>query len=260
MNRKVLLVWSWLLAALAIASIAVVVGGRMAEQTRRIGLLKAVGGTPGIVAAVLLAENLLLALAAAVIGLAARELVSPLLTNPGTGLHGSPGTPPLNAASAAIVIIVAAGVAPAATVPPAIRGARTSTIRALNNPARPPSRLPDVIEFSVRLPVPLLLGLRLAARRPRRTALTAAGITVAVAMIVTVMTLHHTLALRDQQPTTGPGMSAGSNHAGPLIHVVSVMSAILLILAAITTIFTTWATVIDAERPTALARALGATP
>jgi putative ABC transport system permease protein len=32
------------------------------------------------------------------------------------------------------------------------------------------------------------------------------------------------------------------------------------VLAAINAIFTTWATVIDAQRPTALARALGATP
>ena len=37
----------------------------MAEHTRRIGLLKAVGGTPGLIAAVLLAENLVLALLAA---------------------------------------------------------------------------------------------------------------------------------------------------------------------------------------------------
>ena len=37
------LVGSWLLALLAVASVAVLVGGRMAEQTRRVGLLKAVG-------------------------------------------------------------------------------------------------------------------------------------------------------------------------------------------------------------------------
>ena len=37
----------------------------MAEQTRRVGLLKAVGGTPGLTAIVLLAENLVVALVAA---------------------------------------------------------------------------------------------------------------------------------------------------------------------------------------------------
>ena len=48
LDQKVLLIGSWLLAMLAIASIAVLVGGRMAEQTRRVGLLKAVGGTPAL--------------------------------------------------------------------------------------------------------------------------------------------------------------------------------------------------------------------
>jgi putative ABC transport system permease protein len=35
---------------------------------------------------------------------------------------------------------------------------------------------------------------------------------------------------------------------------------VLVVLAGITAIFTTWATVIDVQRPTALTRALGATP
>jgi putative ABC transport system permease protein len=65
---------SLLLGLLAAASVAVLVGGRMAEQARRVGLLKAVGGTPGLVAAVLLAENLFLALIAAAAGLAAGRL------------------------------------------------------------------------------------------------------------------------------------------------------------------------------------------
>ena len=68
-EQQVLAPGAWLAALLAIASVAVLAGGRMAEQTRRVGLLKAVGGTPGLTAVVLLAENLLLALLAAGIGL-----------------------------------------------------------------------------------------------------------------------------------------------------------------------------------------------
>ena len=64
-EQQVLAPGAWLAALLAIASVAVLAGGRMAERTRRIGLLKAVGGTPGLIAAVLLAENLVLALLAA---------------------------------------------------------------------------------------------------------------------------------------------------------------------------------------------------
>ena len=45
-----------------------------------------------------------------------------------------------------------------------------------------------------------------------------------------------------------------------MTHLVWILGAVLVVLAGLNVIFTTWATVIDAERPTALARALGATP
>src|SRR6202035_4361529 len=66
-----------LLGVLALASVAVLVGGRLAEGTRRVGLLKATGGTPGLVAATFLAENLFLALVAAVIGVLACSPAAP---------------------------------------------------------------------------------------------------------------------------------------------------------------------------------------
>src|SRR5262249_12813034 len=162
-----------LLAILAIASIAVVVGGRMAEQTRRVGLLKAVGATPRLVAVILLAENLLLALTATVVGLAAGQLIVPVLTNPRSGLIRGPPSPPLTPVSVLEVALVAVAVAVGATLAPAIRGARTSTIRALTDPAHPPRRRPWLIALSARLPVPLLLGVRLVARRVRRSVFTA---------------------------------------------------------------------------------------
>ena len=84
---------AWLAGLLAIASVAVLAGGRMAERTRRVGLLKAVGGTPGTVAVVLLAENLVLALVAAAAGLAIGWLAAPLVASPGAALVGTPGAP-----------------------------------------------------------------------------------------------------------------------------------------------------------------------
>jgi putative ABC transport system permease protein len=258
-DRKVLLIASWLLAMLAIASIAVVVGGRMAEQTRRVGLLKAIGATPRLIAVVLLAENLPLALGGAAVGLVAGDLVTPVLANAGVGLLGTPGTPPLTATSIALVIAAAVTVAAAATVLPAIRGARTSTVRALNDPARAPRRRSGLIEISAGLPVPLLLGLRLIGRRPRRTALTAASLAIAVTMIVAAITLQHNVEVKDQ-PRSPTAFVVTASIGGRVTHLVFVLSAILMILAAVSAIFTTWATVIDARRPTALARALGATP
>ena len=51
-------------------------------------------------------------------------------------------------------------VAACATIVPAVRGARTSTMRALNDPAHPPRRRPADRALGA-LPVPLLLAVRL---------------------------------------------------------------------------------------------------
>ena len=99
----------------------------------------------------------------------------------------------------ALVILAAAAVAAAATIVSAIRAARTSTIRALNNPARPPQRRPQLIAISARLPVPLLLGLRPIARRARCTVLTTASLTGAVTMVVAALTLQHNINVKHQQ-------------------------------------------------------------
>jgi MMPL family/FtsX-like permease family len=169
---------STLLGLLAIASVAILVGGRMTEQTRRVGLLKAVGGTPRLIVAILLAQQLTLALLAAIVGLLSGRLLAPLLTSAGTGLIGTAGTPSVGPGTIGIVIAVALGVASAATALPAFQAARTSTVRALANSARPPTRSARMIALSARLPIPLLLGLRQATRRPRRSLLNALGFLV----------------------------------------------------------------------------------
>jgi putative ABC transport system permease protein len=258
-DQKALLVGGSLLAILAIASIAIVVGGRMTEQTRRVGLLKAVGATPGLVAIVLLAQNLLLALGGGAAGLAVSRLLIPSLSDPGSGLLGTPPSPPLQLISSAEVLLAAMLVAIAATLIPAARGARTSTIRALTDPARPPKRHPRLIAISARLPVPLLLGLRLVSRRVRRTVLTSASLAIAVAMIVAALTLQHQADL-NEQANDQAGLFISSAIGGRITHVVWILGAVLVVLAGLNAIFTTWANVLDAQRPTALARALGATP
>lgn len=258
LDQKVLLVGTWLLAMLAIASIAVVVGGRMAEQTRRVGLLKAVGATPKFVGAVLLAQNVLLALVAAVIGLGAGTLLAPTLASPGDGLLGAARSPSLTLGSAALVIGVATAVAVAATLAPAVRGARMSTLRALNDPAHPPRRRPRVIGLSAALPVPLLLSVRLIARRPRRTVLTAASLTIAVTMVVASLAVQR--SLQTHQDHAAAGFLSSSANYQSANHVLLILSVILGILAAISATFTAWATVVDTQTATALARALGATP
>jgi putative ABC transport system permease protein len=253
-TQNVLVIGSRLLAILAVASVAVLVGGRMADQTRRVGLLKAVGGTPRLVAAVLLTEYMVLALLAAAGGLVAGWLAAPLLTDPGAGLLGSAGAPSLTLATVAEVTAVALGVSAAATVVPAVRAARTSTVHALADTARPPRRTRWLIAISARLPVPLLLGLRVAARRPRRVVLNTISIFVTVTGIVAVLAAK---TLIDQDAQLVGGTDPETVRANQVLLVITVT---LVALAAVNAIFVTWATALDARHSSALSRALGATP
>jgi len=249
-----------LLTLLAIASVTVLVGRRLSEYARRVGLLKAVGGTPGTVAAMFLAENLVLALLAAAVGLVAGSLAAPLLTNPGAALVGAPGAPSLTAVTALQVIGVALAVALAATLVPAIRAARTSTVAAINDVARPPRRRGTLIRISAGLPVPVLFGLRLVARRPRRALLSAANIAITVTGIVAVLSFHATVDTRLGAAATASITTGGLSN--PVVirdeQMLTVITIMIVVLAALNAIFTTWATVIDARRASALMRALGA--
>jgi ABC-type lipoprotein release transport system permease subunit len=248
-QRRGLMTGSWLLALLAVASVAVLVGGRMADQIRRVGLLKAVGGTPRLVAAVLLAEYVAVALLAAAAGLAVGWLTAPLITEASAGLLGNAGARTVTLSTVGLVTAVALGVAIAATFVPAVRAARTSTVLALADSARAPRRTAWLIAISARLPVSLLLGLRMVARRPRRTALGVASIAITVSGLVAALAAHADIA-------------DGSNaaRADRLNQVLLVITITLVTLAAVNAIFITWATALDARRSSALARALGATP
>jgi ABC-type lipoprotein release transport system permease subunit len=252
-TQILLLIGAWLLGLLAVASVSVLVGGRMADQTRRVGLLKAVGGTPGLVAAVLLAEYVLVAIVAAAVGLAVGSLTAPLLTESGAGLIGSAGTPPMTMSTAGLVTAVALGVAAVATFVPAVRAARTSTVHALADAARPPRRTGWLIAISARLPVPLLLALRVAARRPRRVVLGVVSIAITVSGIFVALVLNAFL-------TTHPPGGYDAAQVELLRQVLLVVMVVLLSLAAVNAIFITWATVLDNRHASALARALGATP
>jgi putative ABC transport system permease protein len=253
-TQILLLIGAWLLGLLAVASLSVLVGGRIADQTRRVGLLKAVGGTPGLVAAVLLAEYVLVAVVAAAAGLAVGSLTAPLLTESGAGLIGSAGTPSMAMSTVGLVTAVAVGVAVVATVVPAVRAAHSSTVSALADAARPPRRTSWLIAISARLPVPLLLAVRVAARRPRRVVLGVVSIAITVSGIYVALILDAFL-------TTQPSAS-GYDHAQAelLRQVLRVVMVVLVSLAAVNAIVITWATVLDNRHSSALACALGATP
>jgi putative ABC transport system permease protein len=257
-DQAVLLTGATLLALLALASVAVLVGGRLAEGTRRVGLLKAVGGTPGLVAATFLAENLFLALVAAFVGLLAGWRAAPLLANPEADLVGAPGAPPLTLVTVAVALGVALVVGLASTLVPAIRAARMSTVSALADAARVPRRRESLIRLSRKLPVPALIGLRLVARRPRRAILSAASVAVTVMGLVAALAIHVAVDSKLAHFRSSGGLV---NPAIPRAEqVLTVLTILLVTLAALTAIFTALATVLDARRASAVTLALGATP
>jgi ABC-type lipoprotein release transport system permease subunit len=257
-ERLVLLTGSWLLALLALAGVGILAGGRLATQTRRAGLLKAVGGTPGLVAAVLLAEYLALALVAAAAGLLAGGLLTPRLTRLSffTGLAVTPGTSSHRPLTVGLVVAAALAVALLATLGPVLRAARTSTARALSDPGRPPRRHAWLVRVSARLPVPLLVGLRLIGRRPRRVVLTCASIAITMTTIVAVLIYR---ASSNQAPSSFAS-TPGGPPGDPTGQVMLIITVVLIALAIVNTLAVTWATVLDTRRPAALARALGTSP
>ena len=252
-TEPVLDVGAWLLGFLAIAGVAGLAAGRAAQQTRRVGLLKAVGASPGLIAAVLLAEYLILALAADALGLLTGWLAAPALSNPSSGLIGT--MPPPGAGTIAALTFLALAAAILTTLAPTLRAVRTSTIRALADSPRPPRR-PALTALALRLPAPILLGMQLTARRPVRTLLHAAGITATVTAITALLTYY-------SQPPHGYYLGSSTlpdlqNDQGR--HVLLTVTAALVILAAVNIIVITWTTALETRRPLAIARTLGATP
>jgi putative ABC transport system permease protein len=186
-----------MLAVLAVAGVAVLVGGRLAAQTRRVGLL------------------------------------SPLLAKPSSGLIGTAGKPAVTMSTIAIVSGVAVFVAVAATLVPSLRAAHTCTLSALIDAARPPRRRPRLIALSRRPPISLSVAVRLAARRPRRSLLSAVSVCVTVATLVTVMTAHTRLT---SQSTGNDGLSALDNPRVDRLDQVMLVVTVVLITAVLTAI------------------------
>ena len=244
-------VGGWLLGLLALAGLGVLAGRRMTEQSKRVGLLKAVGATPATVAVVLLVEQLTLAVGAATAGLLAGWLIAPLLTGTGAGLLGAPGAPSISVPAVIIIAVIAVAVAAISSLVPAIRAARTSTVSALADTPRVPSRRPLVIAVSARLPVPLLLALRQLSRRPRRALLNTASITTTVTGIVAILASH--------AHTPIANLTISNLKLDRFNELTAIITVMLVILAAVNTTFIGWATAADGRFSSALERALGAT-
>ena len=255
-EQQVLSPGAWLATLLAIASVAVLAGGWMTERTRRVGLLKAVGASPGLVTATLMAENLVLALAAAAAGLVAGWLAAPPLTNPGAALVGTPGAPSLTVPVAGLVLAVALGGGAGRDARPGDPGRARQHRRGPGRRA-PPAAAPggparDVPAAAGAAAARAAAGGPPAAARPARRGQRRG---------------HHgrrggrAHLPRHRQPED---QRRGQRSVRPVYNrdeqVLLVLTVMLLALAALNAIVTAWTTMLDTRHPAALARALGATP
>lgn len=256
--RLVLVVGSWLLTMLAIAGVAGIVAGRVIARRRRVGLLKAVGAGPGLVAALSLAEYLAVGLLAAGVGLAAGWFAAPVLFDSGVGFVGGyyGGPPTGTIVAAAILALTIAG---CATLLPVVRAATTNTVTALADSASSPHRRRWRIALSRRLPVALMIGMRINARRPRRARLITVNALVtmtAIAALLTELAQDH-----DRYLPAEPGVSDLPDPADArVVQAMFLVFAVVCLLALVNAVVSTWTVALDARRPLAVARALGATP
>ncbi|WP_033337674.1 FtsX-like permease family protein [Catenuloplanes japonicus] len=237
----------WLLSVLAVTGVAGIVAGRIVAQRRRAGLLRAVGAGPGLIAGVLLAEYLVVGLAAAGLGLAIGWLAAPLLFRPTSGLLAPDGVtpPPLRLGLAAVGLALAIAVA----------GALAPIVRA-GRPRAAPRRRTWRVRLSRRLPVSVLIGVRIHARRTGRGRLVTVNTLVTAAAFAAVLT-H--LAQADDPLRDGASTLPDPRNER-LASALLVIAVLIGLLALLNTAVSTWAAVLDARHPLTVARALGATP
>ncbi|MET7751133.1 FtsX-like permease family protein [Micromonospora sp. NPDC005367] len=253
--RTVLLVGSWLLTGLALAGVAGIVAGRIIGQRRRVGLLKAVGAGPAMIAAVHLAEYLVIGFVAAAAGLAAGWFAAPVLIRPSAGLIGSVNTQPPALRIVVAVTALALTIAVAAALAPVVRAATTSTVHALADAATPPRRRRWRIWLSRQLPTALLIGVRINARRPRRARLVMVNTLITTATLVAILMENTQVVHFDLGYTQLADPRWERSEQAMLL-----LTVVLCILALINAVVSTWTAVLDARQPLAVARTLGATP
>ena len=261
-EQKILLVGSWLLALLAIGSLAIVAGGRMAEQNRRVGLLKAAGRDTR-----------------ARRGGAAGRIPRAR----GHRGRGGPGHRPARGAPAHQPRRQPARHRRSAAADPARRragaggraghrgagqlcpgAARCShqhrgRARRRGPPAPPPRSAHHLLR-----PPPRAAAARGAPgrRRPRRVLLGSLSIAVTVSGIVAILFAHATLTVSPSgnAAAANPGLSDVGfiSQTARENQVLLIITVMLATLAAVNIVCITWATVQDSRHTAAITRALGA--
>ncbi|MEU0449230.1 FtsX-like permease family protein [Streptomyces tendae] len=252
--RPALVIGGGLLAAAALVTLASLAAVRAPRDHRRAALFKAVGATPRTVAALLLAQYLLLAVVAAAAGVTVGCLTAPALADPSAGLLNTAGPPTTDIVVAVTLLTVL--VALTGTLGPVVRTVRSSTVDTLADPAHLIVHRPRLTAMTVHLPTALLIGVRLIARRPGRAVLSTVGTAATTVMVTAALTFRVSLEAEAAQGTS-TFEDIRNAVTGQVMLGVTVA---LVALSVLNTVLVSWSTAVQARRALAVTRTLGATP
>jgi len=184
--------------------IATSIGSTVLSQFRQIGILKAIGFTPGQVLAVYLGQYLTLGLVGAPLGLLLGIALSPLPLRSVAASLSTSFQPPFNALVVALVMSVVSAVIIAATLGSAYKGAKANIVRAIATGAEAPHRRASWgTRWATRLGFPTILTLSLndLTARPLRSAMTGLNLTLGVIGIIFGLTLNETIKTYEADPS-----------------------------------------------------------
>ncbi|MFF0703312.1 FtsX-like permease family protein [Streptomyces tendae] len=252
--RPALVIGGGLLAAAALVTLASLAAVRAPRDHRRAALFKAVGATPRTVAALLLAQYLLLAVVSAAAGVTVGCLTAPALADPSAGLLNTAGPPTTDIVVAVTLLTVL--VALTGTLGPVVRTVRSSTVDTLADPAHLIVHRPRLTAMTVHLPTALLIGVRLIARRPGRAVLSAVGTAATTVMVTAALTFRVSLEAESAQGTS----TFEDIRDAVTGQVMLGVTVALVALSVLNTVLVSWSTAVQARRALAVTRALGATP
>lgn len=264
-QQAVLGSFALLLLLVAAAAIATLVSARVVASARRTALLRTLGVTPREARALHVAQQVALAMVAALTGCAAAVALAPRVIGPSAAALGVQARLP--AATTVLVVVLVLVVVAAVSGLLATRSAsRSSTITALDNAVS--SRAFGSSGLGGRadragLGIAAVLGLRSLAARPQRTLLAATGIALSAAAAVACAGMDATLA-RERSAAgavsaTVPGFlpATGSEGLRPVAYALLVLLAVLSVGALVAT---NSSTLTETSHDDATLAALGMTP
>ena len=183
--------------------VANAIGGVVLSQYREIGLLKAVGFTPGQVTLLFLIERLGLGLVAGVAGLLLGTVIAPLFLRPTAELLNAPAMPVYDPALYLAVLVGVEVIVALFTIWPAWRGGRIGTVQAITvGFARVRSKSSRLARLAawLHLPPVVVVGVKDAFARPLRALLTIAGLALTVLTVTFSLGMETSIQVFSRDP------------------------------------------------------------